>query len=95
MFTRQPIEEHEDYDDDGWEQELATATDDNDVSTNSVCADAQLPAAFVAQINDVIENQLGGTAFVKLNWSSPRVTNKKKRFFFSKFLLGCYMVDGI
>jgi hypothetical protein len=58
------VDEGEDYDDDDWHTELAQPVD------NAV--DAVLPADFSAELTRVMNEEMDGKCFVKLNWSAPR-----------------------
>jgi hypothetical protein len=70
LFKRQPIDEAEDYDDDGWD--VSGANDDEEAS-HGESAVVRLPASFKSEIDRLIRDEFDGVCFVKLNWSSPRV----------------------
>ena len=72
MFQRQPIDEAEDYDDDGWNVTAAATENDDDDDQEDDCA-VKLPESFKAEINRIIQDEFDGVCIVKLNWSSPRV----------------------
>lgn len=57
------VDEAEDYDDDNWQSELNEPVND--------AIDSVLPTTFRDELTDAIA-KMGGSCFVKLNWSAPR-----------------------